>query len=99
MLFDLTESLSPLERWRRKIMADHDVSTHCAPAMAMLNDPWTAFIGSWEHLSEYVGVMESRNELRHGKTEREALESLARANGWPTLEEEQYQQQIPQPSA
>lgn len=68
------EVLEDFAEWKNLFIDEKGVITHqsddCDPS-------WTAFIGGWDRLAEYCSVMESMNELRHGKTEREALEKLA----------------------
>ena len=89
-LLDLgeTRSPSPYLKWKNAFIEKHGVITHLGNNDIPMEVIWCAFVGGWDHLAEYCSIMEGRNEMRYGKTEREALDKIALAVGYPTIADE-----------
>ena len=75
-LFDLPECPSPRLRW----MKEHEITTLHSPQME--EEPWCAYVGVLSDILRECILMETDGRLCYGDTEQEAVERLARAQGW-----------------
>ncbi len=78
-LFEMPVSLSPRLAWMRQ----HEVTTHYhKPGMFGDDEGWSAFIGSWDEITGNCVEMEEQGRLCYGHSEQEAVERLAKGQGW-----------------
>lgn len=84
-LFDMDAclSLSPYAKWKKWMTEEKGVLTHYADHMEEEGSAWAAFVGGWDTVMSSCAIMEETGQMKFGTTEREALEKLAMAQGWP----------------
>lgn len=85
-LFARPVSPSPRLRW----IKEYKITTYRSEGMDVSkgDEPWSAFIGTWDDISSECVLMEGDGRLCYGTTEDEALQKLAIAQGWKLWNEQ-----------